>query len=89
MLHLMIASNDDWVVPSSHDERRYFVLRVSDRHANDRAYFAAIDAQMEAGGLAAMLHDLLAMDLSGHDFRHVPDTEALAAQKVHSMTHRG
>lgn len=85
MLHLIMASNEDWVVPASHDERRYFVLRVSGSHANDRTYFAALDAQMEAGGLAAMLYDLLAMDLSGHDHRHVPDTDALAGQKVRSL----
>jgi hypothetical protein len=28
-LHLIVASNDDWVVPAGTDERRFFVLDVS------------------------------------------------------------
>ena len=35
----------------------------------DRDYFNKLNAQMERGGLAAMLHDLLNHDLSGFDVR--------------------
>ena len=41
--HLIMASNSDWVVPASHDERRYFMLDVSDVHREDHDYFAAIE----------------------------------------------
>ena len=55
-LHLMMASNEEWVVPASLDARRFFVLEVLDTVVGDHAYFGAIWQQMEAGGYAAMLH---------------------------------
>ena len=41
-LHIMMASNEDWVVPASLEARRFCVLEVSDAHKDDHAYFAAI-----------------------------------------------
>lgn len=87
MLHVIMASNADWVVPATHDERRYAVFNASDNRIGDRKYFAAIAKQMAAGGLAAMIHDLLHMDLSDYEVRDVPQSEALADQKKHSMDH--
>jgi hypothetical protein len=85
MTHILMASNSDWVVPATSDERRFCVMDVSDGHIDDRVYFNMLNVQMEAGGLAAMLHDLLNYDLSGFDVRQVPQTEALADQKRHSL----
>lgn len=87
MLHVIMASNADWVVPATHDERRYAVFNAADNRIGDRKYFAAIAAQMEAGGLAAMIHELLHLDLTGFEVRDVPQSEALADQKKHSMDH--
>jgi len=85
MLHIYMSSNSDWVVPASHDERRYFVLDVIDTRIGDRAYFKTLYAQMEAGGLAAMIHDLLRRDITNFDPRDVPKTEALADQHRRSL----
>ena len=58
-------------------------------HIGDFAYFAALNAQMANGGLAAMLHDLLTMDIGDfHPRRSVPDTPELAEQKMHSLDTR-
>ncbi|MBW7832112.1 MAG: PriCT-2 domain-containing protein [Simplicispira suum] len=85
-LHLMIASNSEWVVPAGAHERRYFVLRVSDAKMQDKQYFAALECQMyEGGGLEAMLHDLLRRDLSTFDIRSVPRTAALDQQVINSL----
>ncbi len=84
-LHVMMASNEEWVVPASQDARRFFVLEVSERAKNDHAYFAAIWAQMEAGGFAAMLHEMLAMDLTTFNVRAVPTTEGLQRQRKLSL----
>ncbi len=84
-LHLMMASNNEWVVPAAMDSRRFFVLEVVDTVANNHEYFAAISAQMEAGGYAAMLHDLLAYDLSAFNVRAVPTTEGLHRQRKLSL----
>ena len=84
-LHLMMASNEEWVVPASLDSRRFFMLDVPSTKKGDHAHFNAIWEQLESGGLAAMLHDLLAMDLSLFDVRAVPVTDALQEQRKLSM----
>jgi hypothetical protein len=85
MLHIGMASNSDWVVPASHDERRYFVLNASDHRVGQRNYFAKIIAQMDNGGLAAMIFDMLHRDISSFEVRDVPDTPEMAEQKKHSL----
>jgi hypothetical protein len=83
-LAIMMLSNHDSVVPATADERRYFVTKVSAARIRDFGYFTALDRQMEAGGLAAMLHDLMTMDLAGFNIRDVPNTAALKEQKRHA-----
>ncbi len=84
-VHLMMASNDAWVVPANLDDRRFFVLDVGDGHKEDTGYFARIATQLESGGFEALLHHLMTLDLSDFDVRRVPKTEALQQQKIHSM----
>lgn len=84
-LHLMMLSNEQWVVPAGQDDRRYFVLDVSKAHMRDYPYFAALQAELDSGGLEAMLHDLLMMDLSDFNVRAKPDTDALRDQKKFGM----
>ena len=84
-LHIIIAGNEHWLVPAGMDERRFFVLDVSDERKQDTDYFAMLTHQMENGGREAMLHDLLTMDLTGFHPRSAPNTEALREQKLHSL----
>ena len=85
-MHLIVASNHDWVIPAASEARRWLVLDVSDTRMQDHAYFKAIDTQMKNGGSAALLYKLLHYDGSGMDLWTVPKTAALGDQKVHSMT---
>jgi hypothetical protein len=85
-LKIVMASNDEWIAPASWDERRYAVFDVSPDRIGDKPYFDALNAELKAGGLAAMLHDLLALDLG--DWRPwdtIPKTKALAHQKDLSL----
>lgn len=85
-VHLVMASNENWVVPAGKDSRRFAVFRVSAARQRDKAYFDALVAQMRNGGLAAMIHDMLAMDLSGfHPEHDRPETDALAEQRAASL----
>jgi hypothetical protein len=84
-LHVWLASNEDWVVPASLRSRRWFVLDVSDARVGDQAYFAAIYQELENGGYAAMLHDLMQRDLSRSNLRAVPVTAALVTQRKRSL----
>ncbi len=75
MLHVVMASNEDWAVPAGEEERRFAVFEVSDCRKQSEAWFQALYAEMDGGGLAAMLHDLLAFDLGDWHPRRIPRTE--------------
>jgi hypothetical protein len=85
-MHLIVASNHEWVIPAASEARRWLVLDVGESHLQDHAYFKAIETQMKNGGSAALLYELLHYDGSGIDLWTVPKTAALCDQKVHSMT---
>lgn len=84
-LHIVMASNEDYVVPATGDERRFAVFDVPTLFKPgdaSKAYFTPLYEQMASGGLAAMLFDLLAMDLgSWHPRWNIPATKALADQQ--------
>lgn len=85
-MHLIVASNHEWVIPAASEARRWFVLDMGEAHLQDHAYFKAISEQMKNGGREALLYELLHYDGSEVDLWTVPKTEALADQKAHSMT---
>jgi hypothetical protein len=87
MLHVMMASNEDWVVPAGlDDERRFAVFEVNHRFKGDLDFFEALNRQLDEGGLQALLWDLKTIDLAGFSPRKgVPKTGALARQKIASM----
>jgi hypothetical protein len=86
-LGLYMSGNDKWIVPASHDERRYVVNRINERRKQDKSYFTPLFDEINNGGAAAMLHDLLNLDLDGwHPRENVPQTKALLDQKMLGMT---
>ena len=84
-VHVILASNSDWIIPAGAQERRYFVLEVSDARLQDTTYFAEIAKEMTNGGYEALLHALATRDLAQYDVRNVPKTAALGDQKVRSL----
>ena len=86
MLHVLMASNEDWIVPASERERRYVLNEVSGEHMQDAAWFEPIYSQMEDGGHAAMLHDLLQLDIGDWHPRRIPANSGLADQQVRSLS---
>ena len=85
-VHLIMASNDDWVVPAGYDERRFFVLDVGEGKKQNSPYFRAIQDELDAGGYEALLYKLRTLDLSSYDIRALPKTAGLTDQKVLSYT---
>lgn len=86
-LRIIVASNNDWAIPAGIGDRRWFVLNVADTYSGiaHQSYWDAVYNQIDAGGAAAMLHDLLSMDVSAFNVRAVPHTAAKALQQVHSL----
>ena len=88
---LIFTSNEKWVAPvdADGDSRRYFILRVADHRKNDADYFAAIDEQMNNGGLEAMIYELLERRPAHQNWSHLrqpPKTDALAQQRLETLT---
>lgn len=94
-VNLLIASNNDWVIPAGIDDRRFCVLRVKeiDGLKANSAYFKPIYEQMRNGGLEAMMYDMLNPQLSEDDLlslRTIPRTQELLKQILLSLqpTHK-
>lgn len=83
--HVILASNSNWVVPAGSNERRFFALDVSAEKMQDKKYFQAMQNEINNGGREALLHFLLAYDISNFEVRDVPKTAALQDQKLLSM----
>jgi hypothetical protein len=86
LLHVIIVSNEDWVVPADMDSRRFTVFTVSDAHKEDTAYFGAMHAQLANGGYEALLYHLLNdVDICNFDPRKILVTDELQEQKTYSL----
>jgi hypothetical protein len=87
-LRVLISSNCDWVVPVAVDDRRFGVFDVADTYtpaSEHKQYWKTLHKEIENGGQAAFLYDLLNLELNGFDVRDIPNTEARSAQKRHSL----
>jgi hypothetical protein len=95
-LHIIMTANPSWVVPASHNARRFSILQCSNRYAKKsnmsveqqkerEEYFSALIYEMEHGGREAMLHDLLKCDLKGWHPRQIYEGKGLQKQKALSL----
>lgn len=85
-LSIAMATNEAWCVPASGDERRFCVIDVSKRAVGRTEYWRALHAEMAGGGKAAMLHDMLCLELGDwHPRLDIPKTTALDEQKLASL----
>ena len=83
---VMFTTNNRHVVQASAAERRYYCLHTGNGNLQDRPYFAAMLAEMQAGGYAAFFADMLARPIDTVNFGAPPATALLSTQIVESMT---
>jgi len=88
-LKILMASNSDWVVPSSKDERRFFCLDVDERFKDEgekSKYFIELYKAIEDETTMAMFMDyMLTLGLKDFNVRKYPETEANKAQRMESL----
>jgi hypothetical protein len=83
--HIIIASNEEWIVPAGPQSRRWLVLNVNGERANDKEYFGALFNEMNNGGKEALLHLLMNHKITSN-LRLAPHTVGLTEQR--RMSHR-
>lgn len=72
--HLILSSNEDWPVHLDRDDRRFFVLKISNKYKQDRTYFKELHKELKNGGLQALLYELMNEDISEFDPHNVPQS---------------
>lgn len=82
--HFILASNEDWPLHLERDDRRFLVLEISDKRKEDFAYFKAIDAELDNGGLEALLYELQNEDISDFNPRELPQNKEAFQVKMSS-----
>lgn len=85
-VRVVIIGNEDWIVPASHDERRFAVFEVGEGKKQDTKYFTRLhDLMYEKGGREYLLRVLLDYDLTGFNRFQAPETTGLTTQKYQSL----
>ena len=81
---VIIIGNENWLVPASHDERRFAFFDVGDGRRQDRVFFGRISDGLRDGGYPVLLRYLMDYDFSGIDVNVAPLTSGLLDQKLQS-----
>lgn len=79
------ATNAEHFKNTDRDDRRDFVLRVSEHRKSDHEYWQALNREIENGGVEAFAQELIHMDLTGFNVRAKPNTRELTEQKLQSL----
>lgn len=86
--HLILDSNNDFVVPVTNDERRYIILKVSSKYKANETYFGELYKLVST----VEFKESLMLDLMNFDYkpwekhiRTAPKTEASLEQLLHNM----
>ena len=85
--HLIIASNNDWVVPVGVGNRRLVIMQASDERKGDFKYFEQLGNEIQEGGTAAFIGELLERDITKFNPKYLPSgfkNEFEIEQKLHS-----
>jgi hypothetical protein len=83
-VRLFISSNESWCVPLGLDDRRFLICDVSAKYRNDYEFFDRLYRQMATDGAAALLHELMEVDLNDFNVRRLPDGASAWDLKVRS-----
>lgn len=89
-MHIMISSNNDWPIPIDPSDRRFTVFDVNESQRVNLEYFRALRAELDNGGRAAMLYDLMHHKVDQNLIRQPLMTDAksdITSQSLKNIEH--
>lgn len=75
MLHAVFLSNYEVPLKVASDDRRFAFYHFADTYQNDTTFFGDVVHELERGGRAAMLHELLARQVHWERLHHALDSD--------------
>lgn len=89
-LKILMATNNEHAVPASKDERRYFVLNVSNAQVGNTQYFRSLStACADEAVRSAFLYEMLHSDIRHFSPSAIPESKGLKEQRLHSLNSIG
>lgn len=89
-LKIFMATNAEWAVPATKDERRYAIYDVADTAIGDVDYFKGLRKDIANPDVqAAFLYDMLNRDISTFSSGQIPESQGLKDQRLHSLPNHG
>lgn len=85
LCRVVSATNQVSIGKRDSDDRRDLTLKVSEKHKGDHAYWENLNNCL-GQEVAAMMYDLLNMDITLFNVYAKPDTAELTTQKINSLT---
>jgi hypothetical protein len=82
--NFFILSNDKVPFQVEIDDRHFFCLKTSGKHANDHTFFGNLKNGFTPSFYSHLLTKLITIDLSGFDSRKIPFTDAKAQIQIAS-----
>lgn len=80
------ASNHGHFASVDHDDRRFLILRVSEKYQRNAHYFSKVCASIkDLNVIRAMVYELDQIDLKDFNVRAKPETREHALQKIQSL----
>ena len=85
-LKIVMATNEQWAVPTSWDDARFCVCDVSDMHKGDKQYFDDLKAQMDTQeAMQGFMQAMIERDITGWHSGNIPKTKGLQDQIRESL----
>ncbi|USE00697.1 hypothetical protein JKJ11_00990 [Vibrio sp. SCSIO 43133] len=86
----MMCTNNDWAVPQTQDERRFFVLEVSDEVKQNKEYFSQLYSDIKSDEAMGQLFNFLKnYDIEPYNLSKAPKTAATQQQIMESLPSEG
>ena len=78
-VHMVVFSNNEWVVPVTVGDRRFLVLELPSGHLkNKAAYFSRLNGCIKDGGDRALINYLMLRDIKDFTPSELPETRCTA-----------